>query len=109
MAADVYGLGATLFQLLTGRVPFDAALALDVLMQVVQGNCKPACDVNPSVPAVLSAICQKAMALRPAHRYRSARELAAEVERFLADEPVSAYREPAPARLARWARRHLCQ
>jgi serine/threonine-protein kinase len=105
-AADAYGLGATLYHLLSGRAPFGGSDALDILMRVVQGQYRPAREVNPTVPAALSAVCQKSMALQPAERYGSAKELAAEVERWLADEPVSAYREPWRQRLGRWGRRH---
>jgi serine/threonine-protein kinase len=105
-AADVYGLGATLYHLLAGRPPFGGLDVLDVLMRVVQGQCRPAREVNPAVPAALSAVCHKAMAPEPQGRYDSAKELAAEVERWLADEPVIACRERWPTRLARWGRRH---
>src|SRR5262249_31405144 len=62
--------------------------------------------VRPEVPAALEAVCLKAMALKPQDRYGSAKDLATDVERWLADEAVSAYREPWTARLGRWARRH---
>jgi tetratricopeptide (TPR) repeat protein len=75
-------------------------------MRVVQGEFRPARDVKAAVPAALSGICRKAMALGPPDRYGSAKELAAEVERWLADEPVAAYREPWRQRLGRWGRRH---
>ena len=58
------------------------------------------------MPAALEAVCGKAMALRPADRYATALDLAADVEHWLADEPVAAYREPWTARVARWGRRH---
>jgi serine/threonine-protein kinase len=105
-AADVYGLGATLYHLLSGRAPFGGTDPLDILMRVVQGQCQAAREVNAAVPVALSAVCQKAMALQPQERYGSAKELAAEVERWLADEPVAAYREPWRVRLGRWGRRH---
>jgi serine/threonine-protein kinase len=105
-AADVYGLGATLYHLLTGRAPFGGPDVREVLRRVVQGQYRPAREVNTSVPAALSAVCQKAMAREPADRYRTAKELAVEVERWLADEPVGAYREPWTRRARRWARRH---
>src|SRR5262249_23751577 len=54
----------------------------------------------------LAAVCRKAMALEPAQRYESATALAADVERWLADEPVTVYAEPLLTRLARWGRRH---
>ena len=57
-------------------------------------------------PAALDAVCRKAMAKVPEARYASAAELAREVELYLADEPVSVYREPLRVRAERWARRH---
>jgi tetratricopeptide (TPR) repeat protein len=62
--------------------------------------------VNSAVPRPLEAVCRKAMALDPAARYASALDLAADVQRWLADEPVAAYPEPAGVRLRRWVRRH---
>jgi tetratricopeptide (TPR) repeat protein len=104
-ATDVYGLGATLYALLTSRPPFQGKL-VEVLPQVQRGAWRPAREVNAAVPAALEAICRKAMAPRPEERYGSALELAGEVEHWLADEAVAAYREPAAARLRRWVRKH---
>ncbi len=105
-ASDVYSLGATLYALLTGRQPFTDRETGEVLRRVQRGDFPRPREVAPGVPPALEAVCLKAMALRPADRYGSAQGLAGDVERWLADEPVGAYREPAPARLARWARRH---
>jgi serine/threonine-protein kinase len=105
-ASDVYSLGATLYCLLTGRAPFAGKDTGEVLRQVQAGAFAPPRQVQRRVPAALEAVCLKAMALRPADRYGSARALADEVEHWLADEPVAAHREPWPARLARWGRRH---
>src|SRR5262249_13384357 len=73
---------------------------------VRQGEIDPPRRVNPSLSPALEAICLKAMALRPAERYPTAQDLAADVERWLADEPITALREPITARAFRWARKN---
>jgi WD40 repeat protein/tRNA A-37 threonylcarbamoyl transferase component Bud32 len=103
---DVYGLGAILYELLTGRPPFTGAEVQEVLRQVREAEPARPRQVWAGVPRALEAVCLRALAKEPAGRYASAGELAREVQRWLADEPVVAYPEPAPARLARWARRH---
>ena len=107
-ASDVYSLGAVLYTLLCGKAPFeyvwcDVTALID---RVRLGEFPPPRKVNARVPRELEAVCLKAMAMRPEDRYASATDLALEIERWLADEPVACYREPAPARLARWGRRH---
>jgi serine/threonine-protein kinase len=107
VASDVYSLGATLFSILTGRPPVrrsrtNVGAAKGRLVAVSSPR-----RVKADVPAALDAICVKAMAVRPEDRYVSPRALADDVEHWLADEPVSAWRrEPVSARLARWARHH---
>jgi formylglycine-generating enzyme required for sulfatase activity/serine/threonine protein kinase len=105
-ATDTYSLGATLYCLLTGKVSFSDNDVGVVLAKVQKGDFKPPRHVNARIPPALEAVCLKAMALKPEDRYASPRELAGEIERFLADEPVSAYREPFRVRAGRWARRH---
>jgi serine/threonine-protein kinase len=105
-ATDVYSLGATLYCLLTGKPPFHGVDSLLTLVQVQSGEFPPPRQVKPQVPAALEAICLKALAKQPAERYPSARELAREVERWLADEAVAAHRERWWQRAARWARHH---
>ncbi len=105
-ASDVYGLGATLYVLLTGRNPFPGSDPQDVLARVRRGQYPPARQIKPDTPPALEAICRKAMAPRPADRYPRALALAADVEHWLADEPVAAYPDPWTARLRRWRRRH---
>jgi tetratricopeptide (TPR) repeat protein/tRNA A-37 threonylcarbamoyl transferase component Bud32 len=103
-ATDVYSLGATLYELLTNQAPFKGPVG-KVLKQVERGEWLPPLQVNKSVPAALDAICCKAMSLRPEERYSAAQALAEDLEHWLADEPVSAYAEPAGVRLRRWMRK----
>jgi serine/threonine-protein kinase len=105
-ASDIFGLGAILYALLTNRPPFDGRSRTAVMEQARRGEIPSPRSIRRGVPPALEAACLKAMAPRPAERYGSALDLAAEVERWLADEPVSAYREPGYDRLRRWGRQH---
>jgi serine/threonine-protein kinase len=105
-ASDVYGLGAMLYTILTGQPPVQGSGVALVLEKVRKGELQPARQVQPSAPVALAAVCHKAMALRAEDRYGTALELAAEVEHWLADEPVQAWREPWTVRAGRWGRHH---
>jgi serine/threonine-protein kinase len=105
-ATDVYGLGATLYAMLTGQAPFQGRQLSEVLARVQVGDFPPPRRVKRGVSPALEAVCLKAMALSPMDRYASPRALADDIEHWLADEPVSAYGEPGLARLSRWGRRH---
>ncbi|MGH7192517.1 MAG: protein kinase family protein, partial [Candidatus Saccharimonadales bacterium] len=105
-ASDIYSLGATLYFVLAGAPPFEAADLGALLQQVQRGEFRPPRQMNHTVPPELDAICRKAMALQAEDRYPSALTLAGDLEHWLADEPVSAYPESAARRLWRWARRH---
>jgi serine/threonine-protein kinase len=105
-ASDVFSLGAMLAVLLTGRSPLQGKDALDTLEKSRLGQWQSPRQSHPGTPAPLDAICRKAMAQKPEDRYPTALALAADVEHWLADEPVAAYPEPFSARLRRWRRRH---
>lgn len=106
-ASDIYGLGGILYFLLTGSPPFPAAQgsvtsALHALAQPL----RPVRRLNSRVPVDLETICHRCLEQRPQDRLGTARELAAELERFLRHEPLH-IRPPGPlGRLRRWARRH---
>jgi tRNA A-37 threonylcarbamoyl transferase component Bud32 len=104
-ASDVYGLGATLYHILTGQPPFDGDVAA-IRETAVAGAVQPPSRVKRGVSRAIESICLKAMARDPVDRYETPLELAHDVEHYLADLPVTAYREPLPRRLARWSRRH---
>jgi eukaryotic-like serine/threonine-protein kinase len=108
-ATDVYGLGAILYSILTGHSPvlhLENEPAESVCARVVRGEIAPPRSRNPRIPRALEAVCLKALARRPEDRYPSARVLADDVERWLADEPVSARRDPLWTRFWRWVRKH---
>ncbi len=104
--SDVYSLGATLYCVLTGRPPFEGDDPGAVLRAVQKGDFPPPRSVIPAIDRGLEAVCLKAMAIRPVDRHATPRALADDIERWAADEPVSARREPMAARAGRWMRRH---
>jgi serine/threonine protein kinase len=103
---DIYGLGAILFEVLTGQAPHRGSGTGDLLRRIAQAETPRARSVEPSVPRALEAICARAMAKSRDERYESAAAVAEDVQRWLADQPVTAYREPLRQRLGRKLRRH---
>ena len=103
---DIYSLGVTLYKILCGQGPFRAEQLPEMLQKVQAGDFEPPCNRKKGLPKALEAVCLKAMSRQPSDRYPTAIALASDVERWLADEPVSAWREPRMRTIGRWARRH---
>jgi serine/threonine protein kinase len=103
--SDVYGLGATFYEMLTGRPPFKAASPMDTVLQVVYQVPVPPRSFQSKPPRDLEAICLKCLQKEPARRYASAEALAEDLRRFLLHEPIRARRTPFWERGVKWARR----
>ncbi len=104
--ADVYGLGATLYELATGRPAFADADRAVLIHRVLHQDPPRPRQIAPQVPRDLETIVLKAMAREPSRRYATAAELAEDLRRFVEDRPVQARRASGAERLARWCRRN---
>ena len=105
VAADVYGLGAVLYEMLTGRPPFQAETRLETLRRVQESEPSGVRSVNRKVDRDLETICFKCLSKDPRRRYGSAESLAEDLDRWRAHEPIRARRVSAPQRLWQWSRR----
>jgi tRNA A-37 threonylcarbamoyl transferase component Bud32 len=105
-AADIHALGVILYELLAGQVPFRGMTVLDVLQQVQSAEPISLRRLVPKLPHDLETICHKCLRKAPEERYRSALELAEDLERYLEGQPIRARPVPAFERGIKWTRRH---
>ncbi len=104
--ADIYSLGITLYELVTLEPAFRGNDRGELLRQIAEEDPSPPRRLNKAIPAALETILLKATAKEPADRYATAQELAADLGRFVANQPIAAKRPTLVKRAGRWARRH---
>lgn len=104
--ADVYALGVILYELISGRAPYEGASDVEVLRQAIDGRLTHPRHIRADIPRDLEAICLKAMSRTPSRRYRTAIDLADDLRRFLDGKPTLARPLKWAGRAMRWLRRN---
>ncbi|MEM7315275.1 MAG: serine/threonine-protein kinase, partial [Planctomycetota bacterium] len=104
--SDIFSLGATLFYLLTGQSPTHGIEKNKLLDHVQQGEFATPLSVSSAVPKPLDAVCRRAMTKNPDERYPDAKQLATEIESYLADLPVLALPDSLATKVRRWMRKN---
>jgi hypothetical protein len=107
--ADVHALGAILYELLTGRPPFQGETVLETLLLVRSADPVPPRRLRPGLPPDLDTICLKCLHKEPAKRYGSAQALAEDLQRFLNGQPIQARATPLWKRAWKWAQQRLAE
>ncbi len=107
--ADIYSLGAILYEFITGRPPFKGRTLLETLQHVRTKEPVPPVQLQPSVPPDLQTICLKALEKDPAKRYPTAEEMAEDLECYLKGDPIKARPISQMEKAVRWARRNKPQ
>ncbi|MEW6366328.1 MAG: protein kinase [Acidobacteriota bacterium] len=103
---DVYGLGATFYEILTGRPPVAGSTSIDAILALLETDPEPVRKLNPRVPADIETVVMKCLEKEPQRRYDSARALADDLQRYLDGEPIEARRASYSYRILKKAGRH---